>query len=95
MFEKLTNLVEDLSNSMPTFLAFILGLLIFILAVAFGLGIVFAWFCFVGWVLSIVYGALASTLGWPEFSYWFFVGVAFVINFALRKCISINLKKDE
>ena len=99
MCEKFMNLVEDLSDSMPTFLAVILAILIFIVAAAIGLvigvGIALGWFCLIGWILSLVYGVLATTFNWPTFSFWFFVGAAFLLNLFFGKGVMSRIKKGE
>lgn len=90
MWSKLVDLFDNLSDSMPTFCAILICVIItlFGLGLGFGLTVVFAW------IVMKVYNVLASTFDWPTFSIWFWVGAIYVIGW-LKKCISITVKKED
>lgn len=68
--------------------------LIIILALAVVLGIVFGVYCFEGWLLMLVWNAVANGMfGLPMIGYWASVGVVWVLNL-IAGAFKIKIKKE-
>ena len=91
MVEKFTNLVEALSEAMPTACAVLLSILIMIFSIALGFGIVLG----MAWVTMMVYNVLASTFDWPTFSIWFWFGAWMVLGWIKKGIVAVTVKKGE
>ena len=76
MFERMKDWVSDYLYDHEG----ILSVFIAIGLIALILGLVFGGYCVIGWILMLMYNALRGTFGWPELSFWIFVGAAFVIT---------------
>lgn len=85
MLEKLRNLYYDIEDAMPTVLAIFVTILIIALVLGFIVGV----YCFLGWVLMLVWGAIAAAFGLPVFSFWIYVGIV-VLLATFKKTITIN-----
>jgi len=81
MFEKIANLYEDLYDYMPGFFAVLLTIIITLFCVALGLGIALGIYAFFGWLLMLVWGAIAAAFGLPTFGFWVYVGIIVLISF--------------
>lgn len=89
MFEKIRDLFYNIEDTMPTVLAILVMILIIALMFGFVLGI----YCFLGWILMFVWGAIATAFGLPVFSYWVYVGIVILLT-ALQKTVSVKVHKD-
>lgn len=93
MFEKIANLYEGLYDCMPGFFAALLTIIIVLFSVALGLGIVLGFYAFFGWLLMLVWGAIATAFGLPVFGFWVYVGIVVLLT-AFRKTVKIKVNKN-
>lgn len=89
MFEKIREFYYTIEDTMPAILAF----LVTILFTALVLGLVLGVYCFFGWVLMLVWGAIAAAFGLPVFSFWIYVGVVVLLT-AFKKTVRIKVNKN-
>jgi len=66
---------------MPGFFAVLLTIIITLFCVALGLGIALGIYAFFGWLLMLVWGAIAAAFGLPTFGFWVYVGIIVLISF--------------
>ncbi len=85
MREKIRNLYYDIEDTMPTVLAIFVTILIVALVLGFIVGV----YCFLGWVLMLVWGAIAAAFGLPVFSFWVYVGIVVLLT-TFKKTITIS-----
>ena len=72
----------------------VVATIIIILALAVVLGIVFGVYCFEGWLLMLVWNAVANEMfGLPMIGYWASVGVVWVLNL-IAGAFKIKTKKE-
>ena len=90
MFERLYNLYDRLTYSMPNILA---GICVFF-CVVLGLGLGFGTVMLIAWILMLVYNAIAAAFNWPVFSIWVWFGIVCIINW-LRGGFSSKVSKKE
>lgn len=92
MLEKITNLYENLYDCMPCFFAVLLTIIAVLLVIAIGFGVILGIYAFFGWILMLVWGAIAAAFGLPVFGFWVYVGIIALIIF-LRGGIKFSVKK--
>ena len=88
MFGKIREFYYNVEDAMPT----VLAILVTILFTALAFGFVFGVYCFFGWILMLVWGAMAA-FGLPVFSFWIYVGIV-VLLAAFKKTVSIKVNKN-
>lgn len=81
MWEKIANLYNGLYDCMPGFFAALLTIIVVLFSVAIGLGLALGVYAFFGWLLMLVWGAIAAAFGLPTFSFWVYVGIVVLIAF--------------
>ena len=85
MLEKIRNLYYDIEDAMPT----VLAIFVIILIVALVLGFIVGVYCFLGWILMLVWGAIAAAFGLPVFGFWVYVGIVVLLT-TFKKTIRIS-----
>lgn len=85
MLEKIRNLYYDIEDAMPTVLAIFVTILIVALVLGFIVGV----YCFLGWILMLVWGAIAAAFGLPVFGFWVYVGIVVLLT-TFKKTITIS-----
>lgn len=89
MLNKIRDFYYNIEDAVPTVLAVILT----ILFTALGLGLVFGIYCFLGWILMLVWGAIAAAFGLPVFDFWVYVGIVVLLK-AIQKKVKVEVDKN-
>ena len=89
MFEKIRDFYYNIVDAMPTILAIFVTILFTALVLGFVLGV----YCFLGWILMLVWSAIAAAFNLPVFSYWIYVGIV-VLLMTFRKTIKVKVNRD-
>lgn len=89
MFGRIKDTISDYLYDHDGILAVlvVIGIIVLVTALCFG------GYCLTGWILMLIYNLIRGSFGWPEFSYWVFVGIAFVISL-LKPTVSVKNKGD-
>lgn len=89
MFEKIRDIYYNLDDVLPAILAIVVTILI----IALIFGFVFGIYCFLGWILMFVWGAIAAAFGLPVFSFWVYVGIAVLLS-SFTRTVTVKANKD-
>lgn len=92
MLKKIANLYEALYDCMPGFFAALLTIIVVLFSIALGLGLALGVYAFFGWLLMLIWGAIAAAFGLPAFGFWVYVGIIVLITF-LRGGIKFSTHK--
>lgn len=89
MFGRMKDWISDFLYDHDGVLAVlaVIGIIVLVMALYFGS------YCLTGWILMLIYNLIRGSFGWPELSYWVFVGIAFVISL-LKPSVSVKNKGD-
>lgn len=89
MLNKIRDFYDYATDTMPT----ILAVFATILCIAFALGLILGVYCFLGWILMLVWGAIAAAFGLPVFNFWIYVGIVVLLN-SFRKTVKVKVNDD-
>lgn len=89
MLNKIRDFYDYAEDTMPT----ILAVFATILFIVFMLGIILGVYCFLGWILMLVWGAIATAFGLPVFNFWIYVGIVVLLN-SFRKTVKVKVNED-
>lgn len=91
MRDKIANLFYSLDDAMPTVVAVLLTIVLVLFAWGLGFAVVLG----MAWVTMLVYNTLASAIGLPTFSVWFWLGVWVIISWLKKGIINVRVRKEE
>lgn len=89
MFEKIREFYYNIEDAMPTVLAILVTILLTALCFGFVLGV----YCFLGWVLMLVWSAIAAAFGLPVFGFWVYVGIVVLLS-TFKKTVRVKVNKN-